>query len=130
MSLSQISQCIATSNKLLKLPFSCLKRPLWTELLKSREIMEALVRSTMNGKKKKPEVVTQLLPDGTKEEKIIQPKAWWLSKNPTFFFNFPFFDNRPRYLYITTIFSSPSVNRSVSNHGFSYSTAIHYCCRP
>ena len=51
--------------------------------------MEALVRSTMNGKKKKPEVVTQLLPDGTKEEKIIQPKAWWLSKNPTFFFKFP-----------------------------------------
>ena len=47
--------------------------------------MEALVRSTMNGKKKKPEVVTQLLPDGTKEEKIIQPKAWWLSKNPMFF---------------------------------------------
>ena len=47
--------------------------------------MEALVRSTMNGKKKKPEVVTQLLPDGTKEEKIIQPKAWWLSKIQHFF---------------------------------------------
>ena len=37
--------------------------------------MEALIRSSMNGKKKKPEVVTQLLPDGTKEEKVIQPKV-------------------------------------------------------
>ena len=50
--------------------------------------MEALVRSTMNGKKKKPEVVTQLLPDGTKQEKVIQPKLGVVEKStfPDLFF--------------------------------------------
>ena len=55
--------------------------------------MEALVRSTMNGKKKKPEVVTQLLPDGTKQEKVIQPKLGVVEKSRIFPDFFSFFDD-------------------------------------